>query len=77
MTPFAAQIERIKSEYDQCFGCGRDNEIGLQLDGFAPHGDDGITTTFTPRDSYRGFAQFIETLQFGVLFFVRALMLFA
>lgn len=53
---FSAKIDRVKAAYDLCFGCGRRNPIGLQLDDFMPAGDDAITTEFTPREDYRGFA---------------------
>lgn len=56
MSRFDAKVERIKAAYDVCFGCGRTNPIGLQLDDFAAEGDDAISATFTPRPEYSGFA---------------------
>ncbi len=55
MSVFADRIAEIKARYDQCFGCGMGNPIGLHLDDFVPDGPDGIATSFTPRAEYRGF----------------------
>ena len=55
MSEYAERIAGIKATYDRCFGCGAGNPIGLQLDGFVADGEDGISTTFTPRPEYGGF----------------------
>lgn len=57
--PVVPQIDQewlstVRREYSHCFGCGLDNAIGLQVDGFEQDGD-MITARFTPRDEYRGF----------------------
>ncbi|MCP3974655.1 MAG: PaaI family thioesterase [bacterium] len=45
----------IRSRYNECFGCGLGNPIGLHLDNFAV--DSGsITARFRPRHHYSGFA---------------------
>ena len=60
MSGFAAKVESIKAAYDLCFGCGRTNPIGLQLDDFTADGAHGISATFTPREEYSGFAGIIH-----------------
>lgn len=60
MTTLAARIERIKATYDGCFGCGRANDIGLQLDDFTTNGVDEASVTFVPRDEYRGFSEMLH-----------------
>jgi acyl-coenzyme A thioesterase PaaI-like protein len=47
-------LASIRADYGQCFGCGLDNPIGLQVDGFAQDGDT-ITAGFEPRALYAGF----------------------
>ncbi len=54
MTDLSDRVERVKQQYEGCFGCGRANAIGLHLDGFEASGT-AIRATFTPRDEYRGF----------------------
>ncbi|GEM_PF-423506 len=47
-------IERIRRHYGEgCFACGRDNPIGLHLDGFTLDGSE-VTARFLPRPEYRG-----------------------
>ncbi len=47
-------IERIRRHYGEgCFACGRDNPIGLHLDGFTLDGTE-VTAHFRPRTEYRG-----------------------
>lgn len=47
-------MERIREEYDRCFGCGRSNPLGLQLDGFERTAS-GIAVSWVPRPEYQGF----------------------
>lgn len=54
MTDVADRVERVKARYENCFGCGRANVIGLQLGGFALE-NQTVTATFRPRPEYRGF----------------------
>ena len=55
MTPIDADwLASVRADYNQCFGCGLDNPIGLQVDGFARE-DDTITASFESRDLYAGF----------------------
>ena len=49
-----AWIESVRAEYGHCFGCGRDNPMGLRVDGFARDGD-SVRASFTPRPEYLGF----------------------
>lgn len=56
-------LERLRSAYDHCFGCGAANPIGLQLDGFERRGD-SVTTEFTPNRDHAGFA---EALHGGIV----------
>ena len=47
-------IERIRRHYGEgCFACGRENPIGLHLDGFALDGEE-VIARFRPRVEYRG-----------------------
>ena len=55
MSEYAARTAAVRARYNECFGCGLDNPIGLHLDGFAPDGN-GIVASFTPRPGYQGFA---------------------
>ena len=62
----AIDIERIahlRARYDQCFGCGEANPIGLHLDGFAIDGQ-AVTAVFEPRPEYAGF---VDTLHGGIV----------
>ena len=54
MTIDVAHVERLRERYGNCFGCGRDNPLGLQLDGFTRR-DGGVEAPFTPRPGYAGF----------------------
>ena len=54
MIDLSERAAALRSEYNDCFGCGLTNPIGLHLDGFVA-GDDGLTASFTPRAEYRGF----------------------
>ena len=52
-------LETLRAEYAHCFGCGRDNPIGLCLDDFVRNGQT-VTTEFTPRPEYKGFADVLH-----------------
>jgi acyl-coenzyme A thioesterase PaaI-like protein len=50
----AALVDRIRRYYDDgCFACGRENPLGLHLDGFEFDGE-VVTAGFDPRPHYRG-----------------------
>jgi acyl-coenzyme A thioesterase PaaI-like protein len=49
----------LREEYAHCFGCGRDNPIGLCLDDFIRNGDT-VSAEFVPRADYRGFAEVLH-----------------
>jgi acyl-coenzyme A thioesterase PaaI-like protein len=52
--PLATLVERVRLHYDDgCFACGRNNPLGLHLDGFAEH-DGLVSASFRPRPDYRG-----------------------
>lgn len=55
MSDFAARAAAVRARYNDCFGCGLDNPIGLHLDGFVADGQEMIAT-FNPRPAYQGFA---------------------
>lgn len=43
-----------------CFGCGRLNRNGLQLDFYALPDQDGVWTPFTPRPEHEGFTSMVH-----------------
>ena len=46
--------DRIRRHFDDgCFACGRQNPVGLGVDGFRFDGDD-LVAEFTPRSEFRG-----------------------
>jgi acyl-coenzyme A thioesterase PaaI-like protein len=50
----ATLVDRIRRHYDDgCFACGRENPLGLQLDGFELT-DGVVIARFDPRPHYRG-----------------------
>ena len=54
MTDVTGRISEVKDRYEGCFGCGRANAFGLQLDDFVL--DDGtVRASFEPRPEFRGF----------------------
>lgn len=55
MSDFAVRAAAVRSRYNECFGCGLNNPIGLHVDGFTA-ADEELVATFTPRADYRGFA---------------------
>jgi len=55
MSDFETRAAAVRSRYNDCFGCGLDNPIGLHLDGFTADGDE-LVATFNPRPGYQGFA---------------------
>ncbi len=58
------RLADLRQRYDACFGCGRGNPIGLQLDHFSAHEDSSVSAPFTPRPEYAGFA---DTLHGGIV----------
>jgi acyl-coenzyme A thioesterase PaaI-like protein len=54
-----SELEALRAEYAHCFGCGRDNPIGLSLDDFTRSGDT-VSVEFVPRRDYRGFADVLH-----------------
>ncbi len=63
MTIDIAHVNRLRARYGDCFGCGINNPLGLQLDGFA-HRDGAVEAPFIPRPEYAGFD---DTLHGGVV----------
>lgn len=63
MTGLEQRVAGIKANYETCFGCGRRNDIGLQIGGFAL-ADGGLTAQFSPRSDYRGYE---DVLHGGIL----------
>lgn len=49
-----AQIARLRTAYDRCFGCGDGNPIGIQLSDFTQE-KDGASAPFVARTDYNGF----------------------
>ena len=48
------RVARVKAQYPGCFGCGRANARGHQLDGFETDGE-RIRAPFSARPEYCGF----------------------
>ncbi len=48
------RINRLRSAYDRCFGCGARNPIGLHLGRFTET-DTGVEAPFTPSSDFSGF----------------------
>ena len=63
MTRLDQRVSAIKADYEECFGCGLENPIGLHLDDFRIEGRE-VSASFTPRSFYRGFE---DVLHGGVL----------
>ena len=53
------RIAAVRAEYDRCFGCGLNNPVGLQLDGFVRKGTT-VTAQFLPRPDYVGFTDVLH-----------------
>lgn len=53
------QIAAVRANYNDCFGCGQSNPIGLLLDGFKRQ-ETTVTASFTPRDDYHGFSDLLH-----------------
>lgn len=53
------RIAAIRDQYDRCFGCGRANPIGLQLDGFERL-DNQVAVKFTPHPDHMGFTDVLH-----------------
>ncbi len=54
MTNLDETVARLKRRYEGCFGCGVDNRLGLQLQGFSIDGAT-VQVEWRPRPDYRGF----------------------
>jgi len=54
MTDLTDRAAALRAAYNECFGCGTDNPIGLHLDDFRVDGGD-LVASFTPRRDYSGF----------------------
>ena len=48
------RVARVKAQYEGCFGCGRANALGHQLDGFETDGE-RIRASFSACPEYCGF----------------------
>ncbi len=59
MDEVAARAAAVRAAYNDCFGCGLANPLGLHLDGFAV-ADGELTAGFAPRPDYRGFADVLH-----------------
>jgi len=55
MAELSARAAALRDQYNDCFGCGLANPIGLHLDQFVATGNT-LTARFSPRPEYRGFA---------------------
>lgn len=54
MTELDETVARLKRQYEGCFGCGVDNDLGLQLSGFRRTGQ-VVQADWRARPDYRGF----------------------
>lgn len=54
MSAYAERIAAIRDLYDGCFGCGRSNSHGLQLDGFTLNGN-SVEVDFLPHEHHQGY----------------------
>lgn len=59
MTTNLERTAAIRAVYDGCFGCGRTNELGLALDGFAMAGT-SVSVPFVPRPDHRGYHEVLH-----------------
>lgn len=55
MHDLSERAAALRAAYDDCFGCGLNNPLGLHLDDFAID-DNELVAAFTPRPEFRGFA---------------------
>ena len=55
MIDVSERTAALRRRYNDCFGCGLTNPIGLHLDGFVATPDE-LRATFNPRPEYRGFS---------------------
>jgi len=53
------RLASIREAYNQCFGCGTANPIGLGLDGFVRSGST-VRAEFRPRSDFSGFADLLH-----------------
>jgi acyl-coenzyme A thioesterase PaaI-like protein len=54
MSASETDIAALRAAYSGCFGCGLDNEHGLQLDGFTVDGS-SVIAPFNPKSDFAGF----------------------
>ena len=54
MSPPETDIAALRAAYSRCFGCGLENALGLQLDGFAID-ESGVNAPFRPKAEFAGF----------------------
>ncbi len=54
MSASGTDIAALRATYSRCFGCGLNNEHGLQLDGFTVD-DSGVIAPFNPKPDFAGF----------------------
>ena len=54
MSPHETDIAALRAAYSRCFGCGLDNTLGLQLDGFTID-ESSVNAPFTPKAEFAGF----------------------
>lgn len=55
MGDVAELVDAVRKKYDdECFACGRDNPLGMHLDGFDVDEDGTVSAMFQPRIEYRG-----------------------
>jgi acyl-coenzyme A thioesterase PaaI-like protein len=53
------RIADLRSRYNECFGCGIDNPIGLHMDGF--HVVGGVVRAgFSPKPDHHGFSELLH-----------------
>jgi acyl-coenzyme A thioesterase PaaI-like protein len=55
MVDLSERAAALRLQYNDCFGCGLANPIGLHLDGFVAAHDE-LRASFTPRPEYCGFS---------------------
>lgn len=54
MIPGRPDLADLRRDYAHCFACGRDNPVGLGIDGFSIDGDGVVSATFAPRPEHAG-----------------------
>jgi acyl-coenzyme A thioesterase PaaI-like protein len=54
MSASETDVAALRAAYSRCFGCGLNNEHGLQLDGFTVD-ESGVIAPFSPKPDFAGF----------------------